>query len=394
MACQLLWIPAAYALLRALGVSRRLALPAIAVTSTISFAFFNEVFTWPKLLSAAFTLAALAVLAKVLRDDSVATRALAPAVVLMVVGVLAHSAAMFIAPAFVVLGLLALRRRGAGGRAFTAFGAGAGAALAIALPWLLYQRASGLPTDRLMKMHLAGVVEPNGESFLHAIGDGYASLPLGDILGRRLANFTWVFADPLGLGGEVSDWLGGRPAYEWHHSTAALGVVVLPTMAFVVVQLVKLIRDREFELRWRAPAILCALMLLCVLLWIAVLFAPDQAQVAHGSLTWLIVFATIPIAWMTSRRPWSCVALYVGQVAFTLAVYGGSRGSSAFGDVSIGALAALVGGVVGLIAVILWQLQPWTRPCVGPKKLSGRPTDGASDGRGATRARQGIVPSG
>jgi hypothetical protein len=193
VALQQFWIFGMWALLIAARVSRR-AISLVVVAALISdVVITNGFFVWPKLLSAAFVLAALALVAA--PGESILRRQ--PLTILLLgalasLAYLAHGTGVFglIPVAAVVLwkGLPNWRWLCAGAAVMVAF----------LLPWVAFQRYEDPPGDRVVKWSLAGVVEPDDRGTLETIADAYRRAGAGGTLENKAQNFlTMAGGNPL-----------------------------------------------------------------------------------------------------------------------------------------------------------------------------------------------------
>lgn len=179
---QLAWVPALWTLLRVRGLGARRAGAAVLATAATGAVFFNSVYVWPKMLSAALALAAFAII--VSRDPGdrrSGTGVLA--IALCVLGMLAHGGTAF---ALIALLPFAWRLR----RRFTVRSVAVCAAAAIALyaPWMLFQRFVDPPGNRLEKWMLAGVINIDPRGFLPTLVQQYRRLSLGQLFAHKIDN--------------------------------------------------------------------------------------------------------------------------------------------------------------------------------------------------------------
>ncbi|NQX36782.1 hypothetical protein [Herbiconiux sp. VKM Ac-2851] len=348
---QLLWLPAGYALLRMLAFSPRSTVLALSVAALVPTVLVNTLFTWPKLLSAALVLSALAFL---LAQRQAAPRAIWPfvlAVASAALAVLAHGAAAFTVPVLVLVGLAVLRthRRTLRSAAVPVVVAGA-VGLLLYLPWMLYQRLVDPPGDRLLKWHLAGVIPVTPDSFPSVLLDRYRSTPLPELLSNRLENvITLLGIDQLHrLQGPTVDLVRFFRVEDWTSTLFALG---LPAVVALVAMLAWSLRHRR---RLDGPARLRLMLLagfgLCLLVWVLAMFLPNATFVAQGSHAWMLAFVLIPIAWAAERTPRiahlalgvQAVATVVVYSAFTLQDAAARPLSPAAAVIAAGALLVLL----------------------------------------------------
>lgn len=190
---QQFWIFGMWALLIAARVSRRTISLVLVAALVSDVVITNGFFVWPKLLSAAFVLAALALVAapgeSILRRQPLTVLLLAA---LAALAYLAHGTGVFglIPVAAVVLwkGLPNWRW----------LAAGAAVVLAFLLPWMAFQHYEDPPGNRVVKWSLAGVVEPDDRGTLETIVDAYRDAGVGGTLEYKFQNFlTMVGGNPL-----------------------------------------------------------------------------------------------------------------------------------------------------------------------------------------------------
>lgn len=181
-ALQCLWICGVWALLVVLRAPPLRIKQILAFLIFSGFFFYNSVYVWPKLLAAAFILFALAIVLDIWDSDRPITNFETTLAALSVsLALLAHPGSVFSLPAFLLL--LARKRK------LFHFRQCASAALLIALfftPWIAYQKFYDPPGNRLLKMHLAGVIAIDSRSTWQALVDAYTQPTL-----RTLAEAKW-----------------------------------------------------------------------------------------------------------------------------------------------------------------------------------------------------------
>lgn len=258
---QCLWVCGVWTFLRALGAGRRHILQTICLLAFSAFLFYNSVYVWPKLLAAAFLLFVFAILARGLLERRPLTRVeIVLSAASFVLALLAHPGSVFSTPAMVVVllwkrNLLTMKH----------------AALAVLIvivavvPWTLYQKLYDPPGNRLLKMHLAGVMEPDSRSTFQAFRDAYGHLSVGTILKNKWANVeTAMEVAP-------SPWPSLRVA-EREYIPWAIGLLNLGWLALF---------GRRNRLPHLAQIIACATV--NFLVWCMVLFGPGYTVTEHGS---------------------------------------------------------------------------------------------------------------
>lgn len=351
---QLLWVPALFAFLRAWGFSRAASAPALLLVGAAGTTLVNTLYTWPKLMAAAFVLASCALLLDAIRRRRFFTRSFVGAVLLFTLAVLSHGAAAFSLPLVVGLGIAAYR--GQRPRRILATTAVAGfAGLLVYLPWMLYQRLADPPGDRLLKWHLAGVIDEDSRTFAQAAADAYGSLTPAEWLAGRLANLAAVF-DPRPFGSATAtDPLQARVEAEAFTTTAALGLAAALIVVVTVIIAIRAVRTRTLVWTDRRFLLLVAASLACILFWCLLMFLPGSTTVHQGSHVWLLILIAAPIAWIATRHRRIALGLVAVQFAATLVLHL-SVGGATFPP-------AIAVGLVG-IGIAVWGSVLLMRPRV------------------------------
>ena len=283
-ALQCSWICAVWVLVKTLGASNRRAIQLLALLIPSAFLFYNSIYTWPKLLAASFILFA----ATILVTAHVERRPLTHAEVILgavCVGLalMAHPGSLFSLPLFA---LAVLMKRNLPWRGVVW---GVLILLCFAVPWMLYQKYVDPPGNRLLKMHLAGVIPVDSRTTWQAVKDAYGSVTFQQVLSNKWKNITHLLGpEPLaGFGPKALRFDNGvnfnAPAlesarlaqrnYVWN----AIGILNLGWIAAVFAWF-----------RARKPAIphsgwLLLAGFLNLILWSFILFGPAQTHTAHSS---------------------------------------------------------------------------------------------------------------
>jgi hypothetical protein len=343
VAVQLVWVPAAYALSRQGGFTPRSSLLACAFAGLSGTALINTVFTWPKVVSAGFLVAALALALRYRRAPRTGE-----AVVLALLtagGLLSHGSGVFFLPVLVAA-LLWRRVRIARLRYL---GIAAVTVVVAYLPWVAYQRFYDPPGDRLLYYSLAGVQEIVHEPFLAFLRHRYAEAGWSETIDNKLANLWFPVSHSPFAGFST----GGFDAFERRTSeffvlSTAVGAAILPLLAVFGVAAVAVLRRRRASRQVRTIA---GLAIACVgswLIWALLLWGPGTTVVHVSPLAQLWLLFVLPTAWVTRVRPvfgWLLLAL---QATLLLMTYVRS-GETLAG----GALVALVlGGLVVVLAIL------------------------------------------
>jgi len=281
---QALWLPALWALCRALRMPPRAIAPVAALCVCTGFLLFNSVFTWPKLLPAALVVLACVVLFFEPRGRWT-----------WIIGGLAAGAALTahggVVFTLVPIGVALLLPRYR--PSWAALGLTLLAALAMFAPWQAYQRLYDPPGDRLLKMHLAGIDDMTDHRPLGtALSQRYAGTTFGDIVHNKLLNLTTLFGSPnagyrlLGL-----DPAGILRYQEFRVLVVAFLLLHLGWLALAT-------RTNRHRLAASVDAgrlrLVFAIAGASLLVWVLLMFGPATTLLHQGSYaTMLLLFAAL-----------------------------------------------------------------------------------------------------
>lgn len=347
--CQMVWLPALYALARTIGVSRRQLILAMIAAACSGALLLNALYTWPKLYAAWLFLLALALVIHAARQRP-ADRSWALWSAIGGAGalaLLAHGSAIFSVLALpVLLALPGVRRA----LRPSAIAAAALTALLFLAPWTAYQTFYDPPGNRLTKMHLAGANEVDDRSTLEAMAQAYRTLTRQQFVHARWTNLRtqWIEPDPragLSLAARVQE-------QQFGHQLPALGPLLIGLVLGLIVRPVIARRRTRaaasapvssppFAPESRQPAAQAAeravhpassvdthtrmtpedllRMLACyalasVLCWALLLFNPGAAILQHASLATTLLLILCGAAWLDALpRAWrvTVIALHV-----------------------------------------------------------------------------------
>lgn len=187
VALQQLWIFGAWALLRAARIGRRARGLAMIAAMVSDIAIVHGFYVWPKLIAAAFVLAAAAMVfspewKRWVRDPRAAVLFAA----LCALGMLAHGGSAFLLlPLFVFAAFRGLPD-------WRWLGVAVAAAFVLYAPWQAYQHWADPPGNRLVKWQLGGVAEITDKGVLPTIVDGYREEGIGGTLHDKLENLEAI----------------------------------------------------------------------------------------------------------------------------------------------------------------------------------------------------------
>jgi hypothetical protein len=181
---QQFWIVAMWALLTAARTAARTRALVMIGALVSDVAILNGFYVWPKLLGAAFVLAALALLV-----PPGEPRLRSQPLTIVLLGALAGLAFLSHGTsAFGLVPVLAVALwRGLPGWRWLA--AGAAAALVLVGPWMAYQHYENPPGNRLLKWSLAGSPQVDGRGAVETILDEYGKAGVGGTVENKLQNF-------------------------------------------------------------------------------------------------------------------------------------------------------------------------------------------------------------
>lgn len=323
---QCLWIPAMWAVLLAARVraaTRSLAMLAAMVSD---IAILHGFFVWPKLIAAAFLLAALAVVispAWSRQRHSPWVGALIGA--LLALAMLSHGSSAF---AVIPLILLAIWR---GMPDWRWLGGAVLSGLALMVPWTAYQHYADPPGNRLLKWQLGGDTTVDSKGTLEAIEDGYEEAGFSGALEHKEENFEEMIGWPRlknDAEAAVDDLEAGKPGLagaavrdvRFFSIFPLLGILLIAPLAMILAATTK--RRRE-EADWRFALIGFAFFLVACLTWGLVLFgAPDSRTTIHvGSLAVPLIGIVACVAGLRSCFPRLAAWVVGANVLLVLALY-------------------------------------------------------------------------
>ena len=277
---QCLWVCAIWTLLRTIGIGRTRVDQTIGLLAFSGFLFYNSAYVWPKLLAATFIVFVYSILSRAALDKRPLTGSeTVLGSLCFVLALLAHPGSVFSAPAVLIFliwrrNLLSLRDAAA---ALVLIGV-------FLVPWTLYQKFYDPPGDRLLKMHLAGIMEPDSRNIVQALRDSYSRLSAKEIVEFKWANVETVLG--------VAPWRGMRVSQR-EYIPEAIGILNLGWFV-AAIQWVR--RRRTAALPYTGYMIAAALLNLLV--WCVIMFGPAQTMTEHGSYADILLLSLASIAFL------------------------------------------------------------------------------------------------
>jgi hypothetical protein len=321
-----LWIPAMWAVLVAVPLRRLTRSLAMLVAMVSDIALVHGFFVWPKLIAAAFLLAALAiVLSPDWQRDRRDWRVAGLIGVLFALSMLSHGSSIF---GVIPLVVFAAFRGVPNWRWLAAALAGL---LLFYVPWSAYQHYADPPGNRLLKWQLGGEIEVNSEGTLEAIENGYSEEGLGGAVDLKAENFGVMVGWPIAK----NDWNAavtaldeGKPGtavaqVRWARFFSLfcfLGLLLLGPIAMLIAWLAKKRRDPD---EWRFALLCFAFFVIACISWGLLLFGNEDSRttIHVGSLAVPLLGAVGCIVGLRSVYPRLGTVLAIVNVVFVLLLY-------------------------------------------------------------------------
>jgi hypothetical protein len=324
MIIQQLWVVGMWAVLTAARLRPATRSLAIFAAMVSDVAIVHGFFVWPKLLAAAFVLAAFALVVGpewIERRRDLRVAALVAA--LCALALLAHGASAFaIIPLLVVAAL-----RGMPGRWLAL---AAAVALALLLPWSAYQRYADPPGNRVVKWQIGGDPHIDGKGTLQAIVDGYSEAGLGGAIENKYDNF----AEMVGwsrLRGGAEDAVDSIESGAGGDAVAALRVPrffsLLPMIGVFLLAPFAMLAGRKHvgsqNPDWRFSILTLLLVAVGCVVWGLLMFGGSgaTAMIHQGSLAIPLLAIVACVAGLRATYPSLATALVSVHVAIVLVLY-------------------------------------------------------------------------
>lgn len=199
---QLSWVPALWALLNAMRILKKNQFYIILLSSVTGFYYYNSIYGWPKMLSASFGIAALAlILYRSINTRTAEAKDWVLASIFVSLSLLAHGSAFYLVLPLVIYLLFYWRLPSIKVLIICTM-----AFLALYGPWAVYQHRMA-PNQRLTKWQLAGVISAEDKRpASKAILDSYRGLSFNQWAKDRAHNVGFLFrADYVSYWGRVTD---------------------------------------------------------------------------------------------------------------------------------------------------------------------------------------------
>jgi hypothetical protein len=363
---QSFWIFALWLLLSAFGLKSRAIILVLAACLFSGFVFLNTFYVWPKLLAASYALGFFAAFAATKpKQDSPVQSWIAPGALLSF-SLLSHGGSAFtLIPIF---GFILLWRRPSPIKRLLAT---VSFAFVLYLPWTCYQKFYDPPGDRLLKMHLAGVVPVDRRSFLEAAKASYGALSLHQIVDNRVTNLTRALGGGfLHLGSTavllkelVSRDLSAAAPHALELRTQAFFFMAACLGLFVVTPYALLagIAPRFRSLEWRTACLLWILTFVSILVWCVLMFVPDSTVIHQGSYAAVLLAIAASVLSLWALSPRLALLITLLQMGIDFLIYGPltrvpySNGILPMGILHVDTLLLWMASLAAILA-LLWHL--------------------------------------
>jgi len=309
--CQTVWLPAVYLLARQMHWSGYAMKFMLVWFVGSGFFLLHSIYTWPKLFSASLFLAGLAVLLFCAEKLPEKRPGALPLVgLLWSLALLAHGGILF---SLLAVPLLPSAWRLLKGSPLAVAGALAVFAL-VNVPWVAYQKFYDPPGNRLVKMHLAGVIPVDPRGTWETLQDSYGSLGFSQWLLNRGGNLktSLLWDDPRTTGDfhSMAGWQAYLSDQGFYRLTGALGLLNIGFFVLAVTGWRARSCDRFFDDAWKE---LFLMNIGCYVGWILLMFRPDQAIVHQGSFGMVILFMMIAVLGLTRLPVWAGLSVLAAQ---------------------------------------------------------------------------------
>jgi hypothetical protein len=326
VALQALWVPGAWALLRAAGLGRRVRGLAMVAAMVSDVAIVHTFYVWPKLIAAAFTLAALAmVLAPQWKQWAREPWTGMLFAALCALAMLSHGSSVFLIVPILVFGAWkALPNR-------DWIIVAIASAVVLYAPWQAYQHWGDPPGNRLVKWQIAGEAAIDQRGVLTTIVDEYRHEGIGGTLGNKVQNLQALVgvngvknaisgADGIEASAKVRPLLEHVRLVRFFSLLPCLGFLLLGPLAMAFRAAVDRGGTRGPE--WRFAITGGLLAIAGALFWVLVMFGNGNSEtvIHQGSLALPLLAICVCVAAAYAANPWFGIGLVGFNAIFVLAL--------------------------------------------------------------------------
>lgn len=333
--------------------ARRVILLACCVLPT---SIINTFFTWPKLLSVGYLLLVFALLFCRGPENDRERGAFGVLIgALTALAVLSHGSSLFALLGFTLVVL-----------AFWAWPPlktmmwGAVTAVALYVPWVIYQNVFDPPANRLLKWHFAGIVDVDSRTFGQALRDAYAPVSWNDYIQAKIVNLAPLVGQQPGsiletlrailtngawnpVGTRSSDFFHLLPSLHLYPFALAAALLLLPFLA-----------AEHRPQRDAALRMLVAIIAICIV-FVLMIFQPGQTINHQGTYTTQMLITLFAFTVLAQRALWLALAFIALQAVTVSATYAFTLKY----DPALWPLTAL--SIAGTLALVAYGLGPTFR---------------------------------
>jgi hypothetical protein len=374
---QSMWIASLWLLMRTFSASKRIVAVVCGFSIFSGFFVLHTFYIWPKLLAAAFFVIALVAIrfpeGRVSHCNRIDTMLGGTAIAL---AMLSHSGI-----AFSVIGLAIVLLASGKLPGIRPASWGIAILLLLILPWIAYQKYYDPPGDRLLKWHMAGLIDRDSRSFGEAFIDAYTKAPFSQIVANKVVNARALFG--------LSPWQDLRQArmngasqskrlLQWYKVVTfffffeMLGILNLGFPAFLFA--------RTFSNELKHSALISAIQRIFVLafvslaVWCLLIYIPGGTIIHAGSYgTVLLLFAALSVSLVSVARRLTYVLLGVQALfLFPLFALTDAFMKSRSGTVFAGAADPGMASLAALSLLMLLVLAVFGGVADGPGSAAGQ----------------------
>lgn len=296
---------------------KRIRIPLLVAVMFSALVILNSLFVWPKLIAATYSL----IYFVSLFQSGKYRCSWIIAGISAALALLSHGGSLFILMGISLTYLLSRHR------SLTRLAKIAAISFALYAPWIAYQKLVDPPGDRLIKQHLAGIIQVTNESVLSSLGQAYANISASAWLEGRLHNlnihvfgmvdvlteaFVAVFSPSTDSIRTVIEKSFFYPSYStWFASLLIAAPAVLLALVF---------RREPFRLPRHALPMLGSL-LLTALCYSLLMFVPGSTIIHQGSYLYPIFLTIVALAGMGLLSHHLCWLAAMMNVAVAIACY-------------------------------------------------------------------------
>ncbi len=187
---------------------------------------------------------------------------------------------------------------------------------AVCLPWSLYQKYYDPPANRLLKWHLAGVIDIDSRTTWQTLKDQYGSLSMRQIAANKLENVVRMLPSQAAFQ-NLQNW---REA-EFYLIVPAIGALNVAWLAFIAALVSRRWTAGDANRR-DARSILCV-ALLGILIWVLLLFGGNSTGVnttvhQNSYATMILIYVGLSMLALTLHRAAIIIVFFLQTVDFVV----------------------------------------------------------------------------